>query len=260
MDEHTSVNRLFWDEISPHHAASDHYDIQSFLDGQNTLGAIELAEVGDVAGKQMLHLQCHIGLDTLSWARRGAEVTGVDFSPAALDIARDLATQTGADARFVVSDVMDAATTLDDTYDIVFTSRGVLMWFSDLTRWAGVCYQLLRPGGMFYLLDIHPLGMAIEQTDTGIRLARSYFAAEDPDVTSEDGSYAVHDVGLTNTTTHEWIHPIGDVLTALINAGITIDSLREWPTDTHAPTTLSSSEEHAGIPQLPGLFSIRGHR
>lgn len=260
MDEHTWVNQLFWDEIAPHHAASDHYDVRSFLGGHSSLGAIELAEVGDVAGKTIVHLQCHIGLDTLSWARRGALVTGVDFSPAALDIARELTARTGLDARFVLSDVMDAASTLDNTYDVVFTSRGVLMWFGDLDRWARVCYQLLRPGGVFYLLDIHPLGMAIEQTDTGIRLAHSYFGSQNPDVTSEDGSYAVHDVGLTNTTTHEWIHPIGDVITALIKAGITIEFLREWPTDTHAPTNLSSSDEHAGVPQLPGLFSIRGHR
>lgn len=261
MDDHTTVNRKFWDEIAPHHASSDHYDVESFIAGGDTLGQIEVAEVGDVVDKQMVHLMCHIGLDTLSWARRGAQVTGVDFSDAALEIARTLADRTGLKAEFVRSDVTIAPESLQGrTFDIVFLSRGVLMWLGDLDAWAGACARLLRPGGIFYLLDIHPLGMAVEQTETGIRLTRSYFSDSTPDITVEDGSYAVHDVGLTNTETHEWIHPLGDVVSALIRAGITIEFLHEFRTDSHAPTTLGPDAEHAGVPELPGLFSVRGHR
>jgi len=260
VDEHTAVNRDFWDEVAPHHEASEFYDVESFVAGRDTLGDIEVAELGDMAGRRMVHLQCHIGLDTLSWARRGVDVTGVDFSPASLKIARDLARRTGLSARFVESDVYTAAATLGDTYDVVFTTRGVLMWLGDLAAWARTCARLLRPGGVFYLLDIHPLGMALEQTDDGLRLAANYFGSGLPDITREDRSYAVQDVGLANQETREWIHPVGSVVSALIDAGITIDFLHEWPTDEFAPTTLSSSDAHAGVPQLPGVFSVRGHR
>jgi SAM-dependent methyltransferase len=260
MDEHTRVNRKFWDEVSPHHAASDFYDVESFINGADTLGAIESAELGDLSGQRMVHLQCHIGLDTLSWARRGVDVTGVDFSPASSAIACDLARRTELSAHFVEADVYAAADVLGDTYDIVFTSRGVLMWLGDLPAWARTCAALLRPGGTFYLLDIHPLSMALEQTDSGLHLASSYFGSAEPDITREDRSYAVHDVGLANQETHEWIHPVGEVVSALIDAGIVIDFLREWPTDDCAPTTLSADDVHAGVPQLPGLFSVRGHR
>ncbi len=248
-----SVNQKFWDEIAPHHAASDFYAVEEFVSGSQTLGEIELAEVGDVAGKTMVHLQCHIGLDTLSWARRGADITGVDFSAEALRIARDLAARTNSTATFVESDVVTAPQKLGETYDIVFTSRGVLMWLADLDAWAAACAALLRPGGVFYLLDIHPLAMAVEQTDAGLRLAQSYFAAAEPGIRSGDGSYAVQNVGLTNTETREWIHPVSDVVSALIGAGIAIDFLHEFPIDALTPTVLQE-------PQLPGLFSVSGHR
>jgi 2-polyprenyl-3-methyl-5-hydroxy-6-metoxy-1,4-benzoquinol methylase len=253
MDQHTSVNQKFWDEIAPHHAASEFYAVERFVAGADTLGEIELAELPDVSGQRMVHLQCHIGLDTLSWARHGADVTGVDFSAESLRIARNLATRTEVKATFVESEIVSAPQILGDTYDIVFTSRGVLMWLGDLDAWASACAALLRPGGVFYLLDIHPLAMAIEQTDAGLRLAQSYFAAREPGIRSADGSYAVQDVGLTNTETREWIHPVGDVVSALTGAGITIDFLHEFSAD-----ALSTNMREE--PRLPALFSIRGRR
>jgi SAM-dependent methyltransferase len=259
MDQALSVNRDFWDEVAPHHAASDFYAVESFVAGRDSLGEIEVAEVGDVRGAEFVHLQCHIGLDTLSWARRGARVTGVDFSAASLRIARDLASRIGVPARFVESDVAAAPDLLRETYDIVFASRGVLMWIGDLDAWATSCARLLKPGGIFYLLDIHPLGMALEQTDDGLRLSTSYFTGAEPNVTSADASYAVRDVGLVHTETREWIHPVGDIVSALIRAGIVIEFLHEFATDSYAPTTLSASGQRAGVPQLPGLFSVRGH-
>lgn len=216
MDAHTQTDLKFWDEISPHHAASDTYGVDGFLQGRNTLGEIELAEMGDVTGQQLVHLQCHIGLDTLSWARLGARVTGVDFSPAALRIARELTEQTHLDARFVEADVSDAPSAVGHRSDIVFTSRGVLMWLPDLEAWASACASLLEPGGTFYLLDHHPLAMALTPTDQGLALTQSYFSTAEPHVIHTDGSYAVRDVGLVNDETHEQ-------------------------------------------PQLPDLFSVRGH-
>ncbi|WP_188895839.1 class I SAM-dependent methyltransferase [Microlunatus endophyticus] len=256
VSEHTAVNRAFWDEVAPHHAASAFYATESFVDDPDSLGAIEKAELGPVAGLEICHLQCHIGLDTLSLARSGATVTGVDFSTESLRIARRLSTRTTINATFVESDVLDAAATLGRRYDLVFTSRGVLMWLGDLDRWARNCVDLIRPGGRFYLLDIHPLAMALEPFPGGYRLASTYFGGGEPSVTSEDRSYAVRDVGLTNQETHEWIHPVGAVVTALAKAGLVIDFLREHPGDDHTPTTLSSdSHDHL----LPALFSVGGH-
>lgn len=258
VNEHTAVNRQFWDEVAPHHAASSFYGVAAFVAGADSLGDIELAEVGDVTGRDVVHLQCHLGLDTLSWARHGARVTGLDFSAESLRVARELAVRTGLAARFVEADVCAAPEALGTTYDLVFTSHGVLMWIGDLDAWARSAARLLRPGGIFYLLDIHPLGMALEQVPGGLRLAASYFGGGAPSVTVADGSYAVEDVGITGET-HEWIHPVGDVATALIRAGIALEFVHEFPTDAFAPTTLSAGGDRPGVPQLPGLFSIRGH-
>jgi SAM-dependent methyltransferase len=246
MDQHTRVNRMFWDEIAPLHAASDYYRIDGFLKGADMLGEPEVTEVGDVTGKRLAHLMCHLGLDSLSWVRRGAQVTGVDFAPEAIRIADRLAEQVGLDATFVCADVARAAELLGrGTFDIVFLSRGILMWIGDLGVWAKACAELLKPGGVFYLLDIHPVAMTITRSADGVALQRGYFASPDPTVVVEDGSYAISDAGLDNQETHEWIHPLGDVVTALIGAGIRIEFLHEFPADD---------------PDLPALFSIRGTR
>lgn len=136
MDEHAKINQAFWDEVAPHHARSEFYAVERFLAEPDRLGDIESAEIGDVSGRAICHLQCHIGLDTLSLARRGAEVTGVDFSAESLRIARELAERTGIPATFVESDALSAAETLDAQYDVVFTTRGVLMWIADINGWA----------------------------------------------------------------------------------------------------------------------------
>lgn len=259
MNDHTGVNRAFWDEVAPHHAGSDFYAVERFVSNPNSLGDIETAELGAVAGKSICHLQCHLGLDTLSLANLGATVTGLDFSAESLRIARDLADRTGIAATFVQSDVLAAAETLNTSYDVVFTTRGVLMWVADLDLWARNCVRLLKPGGTFYLLDIHPLGMVVHQTVSGLRLAASYFGDTQPNISEADASYAVSDVGLTHQETHEWVHPVGHVLTALADAGIRIDFLHEYPSDEYAPTTLSATDAAPGVPQLPALYSIRGH-
>lgn len=255
VSEHTAVNRAFWDEVAPHHAASEFYAVERFVAAPDGLGTIETAELGPVSGLEICHLQCHIGLDTLSLAHRGAIVTGVDFSVESLRIARELSARTKINAEFVQSDVLDAAATLGREFDLVFTSGGVLMWFDDLDRWAHNCVNLLRPGGMFYLLDIHPLAMALQPTPMGYGLTSSYFGGDEPNVTSEDRSYAVESVGLKNQETREWLHPVGDVVTALARAGLVIDFLHEHPSDDHIPTTLPS-----GSRSLPALYSIRCYR
>jgi 2-polyprenyl-3-methyl-5-hydroxy-6-metoxy-1,4-benzoquinol methylase len=237
MDETTAVNQKLWDELAPLHAASAYYNVESFLQSGNSLGEPERGEVGDVAGKRLLHLMCHIGLDTISWGRLGAHVTGVDFSAEALRIARELAAQVGIDASFVQSDVLAAADQLDGEYDIVFLSRGVLCWIGDLAAWADVCARLLKPGGVFYLLELHPAATALA--------GGSYFHTPEPEVVVKDGSYAVSGTGMTNQESREWSHSLGDVVTALAGAGIRIEFLHEFP---------------GADGKLPELYSVRGTR
>lgn len=258
MSDHTAVNRAFWDEIAPHHAASEYYGIERFVSTRDSLGSIEGAELGSVADLTVCHLQCHIGLDTISLARRGAIVTGVDFSAASLQVARDLAERTDARASFVEADVLEAADVLGVAFDLVFTTRGVLMWVSDLSRWADTCARLLRPGGTLYLLDLHPLAMVLHSDESGLRLSGSYFGSDRPTSTSADASYAVRDVGLVHQETREWIHPIGAVVTALATAGLVIEFLHEHSDE--LPVDGSDAERRAAGRRLPSWYSIRAHR
>ena len=158
--EHARANRELWNAWTEIHEGSTFYDVEGFLAGRQTLLPIELEELGpDVReGTTLLHLQCHFGLDTLSWARRGARVTGVDFSDKAIALADRLAREVGLDeaCRFVQSDLYDLPAHLDERFDVVFTSWGVLMWLPDLTAWGRLIARYLRPGGIFYIVDFHP--------------------------------------------------------------------------------------------------------
>ena len=156
MDERLEINRANWNERTPVHAASAFYDVEGFRAGQATLREIELREVGAVSGRSLLHLQCHFGLDTMSWARQGAKATGIDFSDAAIDLARSLNGELGLETRFICSNVYDLPKVLDEQFDIVFTSYGVLTWLPDLDGWAEVIDNHLKPGGVFYIVEHHP--------------------------------------------------------------------------------------------------------
>ena len=151
-----------------------------------------VSEVGDVAGKDLLHLQCHFGLDTLAWARRGARVTGADISERAIEQARVLAGETGLDGRFVVSDVVDLPDNLEGDFDVVFTSFGALNWLPDLPRWAEVVAHFVRPGGFFYIAEAHPFAWTFDDDDTAteLRLRYHYWPSPDPLVFPNEGSYA----------------------------------------------------------------------
>ena len=157
MDEYLESNRALWDEWTSIHVRSEFYDVESFKRGGIRLRPYELEEIGDVAGKDVLHLQCHFGLDTLSFARLGARVTGADFSAPAIAQARALAEELGLDARFVQSNLYDLPSTLQGDFDVVYTSRGVIGWLPDLDRWAEVAAHFVRPGGIFYITEGHPV-------------------------------------------------------------------------------------------------------
>lgn len=229
-DESFALNRLSWDERVDGHMASSFYDVAGFLAGRDTLSPIEKAEIGDVAGQRILHLQCHFGLDSLSLARRGAEVTGLDFSSNAVAAARQLARQTGIGASFVEGNVYDAPALLPaGEWDIVFTSWGTVTWLPDIAAWAGVVAQMLAPGGRLYFLDCHPVASALHQgePDAPIQPTYDYFHGSVPLEFEEEGSYADAEASFTSTRTHEWIHPLGTMITGIIEAGMHIQAVRD---------------------------------
>ncbi|RKT56167.1 class I SAM-dependent methyltransferase [Saccharothrix australiensis] len=257
------LNRENWDDRTSVHAASEYYDLPGFRAGRSTLRAFEVAEVGDVTGKSLLHLQCHMGQDTLSWARLGARVTGLDFSPEAVGTARALADETGLDARFVVSDVYEARAALGrERFDVVYTGFGALVWLPDVWRWAEVVASLLADGGFLYLAEFHPFTDVVDED--GRTLAHDYFHGDgevyDYPLTYTDGP------PLTRTRSVQWQHPLGDVVTALVRAGLRIDFLHEHDvTLFQVFATLRRAEDGTyrypdGHPRLPLTYTLRATR
>src|SRR5579863_6395293 len=157
MDERLKANLDAWNLMTVYHAASPGYRLAEFKTGENVLKPIELREVGDVRGKSLLHMQCHFGLDTMSWARMGAHVTGVDFSDQAIALARSISAECKIPARFLHSNIYDTPNVLHEQFDIVFTSYGALCWLPDIKRWAEVAASFVKPGGFFYIAEFHPL-------------------------------------------------------------------------------------------------------
>ena len=268
MRESMDLNRARWDELVPIHARSSFYGVKKLLAGGLTLNAIELDEVGSVEGKSLLHLQCHFGLDTLSWARLGATVTGVDYSGAAIEQARELSTKSGIDGTFIQSNVYDLPDVLDDSFDLVFTSYGVLGWLPDINGWAEIVARYLKPGGTFYIVEGHPFIWGFETTadGQGIELKYPYFGGDEPQVFDEPGTYADESAEIKNTVTHEWSHPIGEVVTALITAGLQIEFLHEHPIIPWKPFAIVEQVDDDyyklpdGFPSLPLLFSLKATR
>ncbi|MFF5723144.1 class I SAM-dependent methyltransferase [[Kitasatospora] papulosa] len=224
------TNRARWDERVPIHAAGDFYGLDAFVAGRDALRDFELAEVGDVTGRTLLHLQCHIGLDTLSWARHGAaRVVGLDFSGPAVETARGLARslELPADrAAFVAADVHDAAQAVpDSSYDIVYTGLGALNWLPDVRRWAEVAASLVAPGGFLYLAEFHPFTDCLDD-ETGSTVTYDYFSRE-AWVDDSPGTYADLDAVTVHNRSVEWQHPVGEVVSALAAAGLRIEFLHE---------------------------------
>jgi SAM-dependent methyltransferase len=228
-----AANRSLWDAWTAIHAAGDFYDLDGFKAGGIRLRPYEIEMVGDVAGKSLLHLQCHFGIDTLSWARLGAIVTGADLSPAAVDLAQSLAAELGfPEARFVESNLYDLPNVLDGTFDVVYTSRGVLNWLPDIRAWARVVAHFVAPGGTFFVSDAHPVLNVFENEGVApgeLRLAYPYWEHAVPLTFDVKGSYADPDADVRGQVEHSWDHGLGEIVSALIEAGLTITALVEHP-------------------------------
>ena len=231
VNEFTETNRRHWDEITPVHVASEFYDVPSFKAGKSKLKPVELEELDNVRGKSLLHLQCHFGLDTLSWAREGAVVTGIDFSEPAIEAAGALAAETGIEARFLVSDIYALPENLSGQFDIVFTSYGVLGWLPDIGRWAQVAAHFVKPGGTFYIAEFHPVSQIFDDAPdvTDLHVRYPYFPLEEPLRFDDLGTYTDRAAQFKNSTTYNWPHPVSEVLTSLIDAALRIEFLHEFP-------------------------------
>jgi ubiquinone/menaquinone biosynthesis C-methylase UbiE len=265
-EEYLKENLELWDGRVPVHMRTEFYGLEAFRKGGSSLTHIERQALGEVRGKRLLHLQCHFGQDTLSWARLGADVTGVDFSPQAIAVARSLSTELQLPARFVLSDVYKLPEVLDETFDVVFTSYGVLKWLPDIQQWGQLVARYLRPGGTFFLVEFHPF-LYVFDYEEATRLAHPYFVGTEPISYDEVGTYA--DMGAGSKAVyraHSWPHPVSRVMGALLAAGLRIDSFEEYPYSTLScfPFVRQEAPErfvhktHPGM--VPLLYSIQASK
>lgn len=228
---HLDANRAAWDEMAAIHAGGA-YDVEGFRAGRTGVRPNVPDDLGDVSGKRLLHLQCHFGMDTLMWARRGARATGVDFSPVAIQEACKLRDEVGLEAEFVQSDVLELPRNLVGQFDIVITYFGVLPWLPDLQRWGQVAAHFLAPGGLLYVADTHPVAALYEVGggDTAPSLHYDYFThGRAQRFESSGGTYADPSAQTENRVTYEWQHTLQDILGAVVNAGLRVEYLHEFP-------------------------------
>lgn len=232
MSDYITLNKANWDERAPLHAASSDYETQALVDDPTHLSEVvrfDLPLLGDIAGARGVHLQCHIGTDTLSLARLGAQMTGLDFSPASIAQARLLAQRAGTRLAFVEADVYEAAEVLPrESFDLVYTSIGALNWLPSIDRWANAVASLLKPGGRLFIREGHPVLFSLnEDRQDALVIEHPYFEQETPQVWEDDSSYVETDARLTATITHEWNHGMGEIVSALLSHGMQITGLVE---------------------------------
>ena len=231
MNEAHEINKRWWNEVTPVHVGSDFYAVDRFLAGENKLGRVERNAVGDVVGKRLLHLQCHFGMDTMSWVRLGAEAVGVDFSDEAVKAARDLAQKAGLSdrVRFIEADVQEAGEVEGGNFDVIFTSFGTIVWLADLDKWAGTIAANLAKDGLFYFLDSHPAYMMFDEAKNEPMLAYNYFHDDQPnEEPSGEPNYADTDYKIqSESRSFQW--PMQDIFGVLEAQGLTVYDVREYP-------------------------------
>lgn len=263
LEDPIAANRELWNAWADAHVGSEFYDVAGFIAGRETIDSVELEGVGDVDGKSLLHLQCHFGQTTLSWARHGASVVGVDFSPRAIEIARELTAQLELDARFICCEVTDTLKHLDgERFDVVFASYGAISWLPDLKPWAEVIAGALKPGGRFFIAEHHPFLWVFDDCTQELAPPFKYrYFDRNALRWEEDGSYAAPDSGI-KATSYSWQHTFDEIVNALIGAGLRITSLREYPYLAFQwfPTMVRGEDGFwrmpEGAPDLPLMFSI----
>jgi 2-polyprenyl-3-methyl-5-hydroxy-6-metoxy-1,4-benzoquinol methylase len=254
-DQYFEANKQLWNQRTVVHKDSSFYNLAGFKNGENVLTPIELNGLGDpeasgqvVKGKKMLHLQCHFGMDSLSWARLGADVTGVDLSDEAIKEAKQLNDDLGMNAKFICCNVYDLKEHLDERFDIVFTSYGVVGWLPDLDTWAEIIFHYLKPGGVFYLAEFHPVVWMFDDEFTHIRY---YYNNRELIITENEGTYTDRNAEIKGKE-YSWNHSISEVLNALINAGLRIESFNEFMYSPY-PCFRNTVEAEKGHWQIKGM-------
>lgn len=224
MKDYAKINKKWWNDVTPIHAKSKLYNLAAFKKGKTSLFDIELAELTDVKGKTLLHPFCHFGMDSLSWARKGAIVTGVDLSDKAITLAKQLRKETKVPATFICSDIYELPSVLDQKFDIIFMSYGVLCWVSKLKKWAKLINNFLKPGGIFYIVELHPFTTILSYD---FKLHYKYFD-KGPYVDDSSGTYTDWNEDVKGVT-YEWSYTFSDVINALIQQELKIEFIHEFP-------------------------------
>ncbi|MEU3563370.1 methyltransferase [Kitasatospora sp. NPDC006786] len=228
LDDGLAANRALWDARAVAHGTTPDdafYDVDAFLAGRQTLHGIERELAGEVAGRDVLHLQCHFGMDTLSWARLGARVTGVDFSPAAIARARELAGRAALVADFIEADTQNLPSRLADGFDLVIATYGVLCWIGDLDAWMRGAAMALRPGGRLVLVDLHPAFQTLASYEPFV--ADWPYGGGEPRCEAVTGTYADPDLPMAAQEVVQYPHSVGEIVTAAAGAGLIVDRLAE---------------------------------
>lgn len=224
MTNYTKANKKWWDEVTSIHAQSELYDVENFKKGKDHLELIEKEEMGDVKGKTLLHLMCHFGMGTLSWARRGAITTGVDLSEESINFARKLSEEINVPATFICSDIYDLPNVLDQKFDIIFMSYGVLIWLSNIDKWAKLINYFLKKGGFFYIVELHPFTNILSNK---FKLAYDYFD-RGPFIDDSVGTYTDWNADIKGNT-YIWSYTVSDIINSLLKQNLKIEYVHEFP-------------------------------
>ena len=258
-------NRIHWDEIAPVHSKS--YDLTKLRSGGHLLDEIQVKELGDISGKSLLHLQCHIGSDTLSLARLGAKVTGIDFSEKSIEQAKLLSKELNIPADFILSNVYDLPKHLDQEFDVVYTSEGVLCWLSDLTTWAEIIFRYLKPGGMFYIMESHPFRYVFDDENSEDLIAKnSYFHKKEATLWDDEWPDYSDENYITKTPSYEWHWALSDIMNALIRVGLKIELFNEYDKVFYKaqPDMIRKGDGWWYLPEdkakIPLVFSLRARK
>ena len=257
-------NYSLWNGRATPHFKSDFYDVKGFKEGRTSLSSIELEELGDVREKTLLHLQCHFGHDTLSWAQKGAYVTGVDFSDSAIKIADSLRHQLDISANFICANIYDLPNVLKFEFDVVFTSYDVLKWLHDIQQWGEIINFYLKPGGIFYLVEFHPFICTLDY-ELAEEISHSYFYNAEPICYEETGYYALENSEFTHPA-YAWSHSISEVINALLSSGLQLEFIHEFPFSTINYFPFMTEKEpgkyvHQKYPNMiPMLYSIKAKK
>ncbi|MFA8435038.1 MAG: class I SAM-dependent methyltransferase [Marinifilaceae bacterium] len=257
---HIEHNRNSWNKLTSLHVGSDFYDVTGFKNGKPSLNSIELEEIGEVKGKKLLHLQCHFGMDSLSFARLGAEVTGVDLSDESIKVAKELATELELPAKFIRSNVYEIEQVLDEKFDIIFTSYGALNWLNDLDKWAEIIHHHLKPGGVFYMVEFHPFIYTLNEE---LQIGENYFKTK-PIETVVEESYTDNSLVSNKGLKHvEWHHSLSEILNSLIKNGLQIEHFNEFPYQVYnCFKNMTEIEKGKWVfekykDQIPYMYSVR---